>query len=145
MRLARAAPELMKAYRASDVKHDALMGFTLNDDHAFHRKVYRAADKNPSAHYVRRLMTEKARILERQALPIRRAEGLRRCRREDEPQLHTHREAHRQHDFLLPRTRLSDGEKDGLASLAIADHAASIGMTSPKGAERRSVDAHRTG
>jgi ParB family chromosome partitioning protein len=60
MRLARVAPELMKTYRAGDLNLDAMMAFTLSDDHNHQRKVFKAAGKNPQAHYVRRLMTEKS-------------------------------------------------------------------------------------
>lgn len=60
MRLARVAPELMKAYRAGDLSLDAMMAFTLSDDHNHQRKVYKATGKNPQGHYVRRLMTEKS-------------------------------------------------------------------------------------
>lgn len=60
MRLARVAPELLKAYRAGDMTLDALMAFTLSDDHEHQKKVFKATGKNPGAHHVRRLMTEKA-------------------------------------------------------------------------------------
>jgi hypothetical protein len=73
-------------------------------------------------------------LLERRATPRRRRKPA-----------HMQREAHLQHSFLFRRTRLSDGEQGRLARLAVAIHAASIGMTSPKGAARVSVDAHRTG
>jgi ParB family chromosome partitioning protein len=59
MRLARLAPELMKAYRAGDMDLDALMAFTLSDDHNQQRKVYKATGKKPGVHQVRRMMTEK--------------------------------------------------------------------------------------
>jgi ParB family transcriptional regulator, chromosome partitioning protein len=60
MRLARLAPELIAAYRAEDLTLDALMAFTVTDDHAKQRAVYRGLNdwQKKRASDIRDLLTE---------------------------------------------------------------------------------------
>ena len=64
--LAKVDPSLLDAYRAGDMNLDTLMAFTLTTDHELQRKIWKAAQNQPSYYYgthharfVRRNLTEK--------------------------------------------------------------------------------------
>ena len=64
--LGRVDPSLLDAYRAGDMNLDTLMAFTLTTDHELQRKIWKAAQNQPSYFYgtnhrrfVRRNLTEK--------------------------------------------------------------------------------------
>ena len=62
LKLGKVAPELLQAYRDGEMDLDMLTAFTLSDDHEAQRAVWSQvkAAYHPSAHGVRRLLTETA-------------------------------------------------------------------------------------
>lgn len=66
LRLGKLAPELLDAYRDGAVSFEIVMAFTLGADHAAQLAVWRQVKEQrfPSAHAVRRLLTESAEPLD---------------------------------------------------------------------------------
>jgi len=66
LRLGKIAPELLDAYRDGEVSLEIIMAFTLGADHAAQLAVWRQVKEQrfPSAHAVRRLLTESAEPLD---------------------------------------------------------------------------------
>lgn len=62
LKLGKVAPELLRAYRDGEMDLEMLTAFTLSDDHEAQRAVWTQvrASYHPSAHGVRRLLTETA-------------------------------------------------------------------------------------
>ena len=58
LKLGRVAPEILKDYRAEKLDLDALMAYTLTDDHKAQRKVYKAQNGHHHAYSIKRLLTE---------------------------------------------------------------------------------------
>jgi ParB family chromosome partitioning protein len=59
LKLGRVAPEIMEAYRRDKLNLESMMAFTLTDDHAVQRKIYKAVKDNPHAHSIRRMLIDK--------------------------------------------------------------------------------------
>jgi ParB family chromosome partitioning protein len=58
LKLGRLAPEILKDYRTEKLNLDALMAYTLTDDHNAQRKVYKAQKCHHYPYAIKRLLTE---------------------------------------------------------------------------------------
>lgn len=57
LKLGRVAPDIMEAFRKDKLDLESMMAFTLTDDHAVQRKVFKAT-KGSNAYSIRRLLTD---------------------------------------------------------------------------------------